>query len=255
MRRALSAIVDGAPSEAERARLGEALVRLTARDVEVVALPAAASPGAARNAALRASRGELVAFLDGDERCASTFLEPACRLLERRPRAGFVTSWLDGVPAQGDRPARPCGAGELLGRPWLLHVPTVLARAALDAVGGFDEALPAGEELDACLRILESGGEGAAIEAPGLRARPFGGALDGKSLASDEARRAARALFDKHAAVVLRHLDAALLGKERTLRDLSVEATRLDGRRVELERRLGELDADLARIARARGER
>jgi len=107
-----------------------------------------------RNLGWRAARGELVQFLDGDMELDAGWLALAAATLPAPPQAAQA----QGAVVEGDRhnlfhrifeldwtprtgPVRSSGGAALY------------RRALLCALGGFDEALPEGEEPDLCWRI------------------------------------------------------------------------------------------------------
>jgi len=119
-----------------------------------------ARQAAARNAGVRAARGEVVAFLDADDVWLPNKLDEQLRLLAANPRLGFVSCnyfEMDAGGARGRevRPGLRDDALEaiLLGRghgpPSTLLVP----RKILDEVGPFDETLPPCEDTDLSWRI------------------------------------------------------------------------------------------------------
>ena len=120
---------------------------------------------AARNAAIAASRGELVALIDHDDQWMPRRLEVTVAALQNGPGAALVYSDVTVVNEAGEesRPS-PVGADtahapsmdEMLARLWPIMPSTVLMRrTAFDRAGGFTESL--GEDLDFWPRIREQG--------------------------------------------------------------------------------------------------
>lgn len=119
---------------------------------------------AARNTAITASSGELLALLDSDDVWLPNKLERQIAELDRHPTAGLVYSFAYRVDEQGERiSGGPC-IGEALrtDRPILSQmilddpVPALTAvfrRSCLDALGGFDESLFGSADWDLWLRI------------------------------------------------------------------------------------------------------
>lgn len=119
--------------------------------------------GSARNRGLRETTGELVTFLDADDRWLPDKLERQLAHLARYPAAGLVTGGECQV-FEWDQPAfylrrPPAGAARLypqvliennIGNPSL----TLVRRACFDQVGVFDEGLRLGQDWDMWIRIL-----------------------------------------------------------------------------------------------------
>jgi glycosyltransferase involved in cell wall biosynthesis len=138
-------------------------VRALGDDRVRVLTPAAGGargPGAARNRAIAAASGDVLAFLDADDLWAPDKLAVQLAELERRPDLGALGGLLryisaDGAPlgvnaqdAAVDR-AR-VAAGALM--PFMLTSTVVPAPAAAE-VGPFDEELPGSEDLDWLARL------------------------------------------------------------------------------------------------------
>lgn len=144
-------------------------------DVRALAMAHPAGAAAARNRAVEHARGELLAFLDDDDRWRPEYLEAQVGLLDAVPEADL--SYADNVETDArGRHARP-DARPLVSYPsplvWLLaecfiHTlsAVVCRRAAFDRVGGFDERLAVVHDLDWYGRILADGGSIAHVAAP-----------------------------------------------------------------------------------------
>ena len=122
-------------------------------------------PSKARNTAIAAARGDLLAFLDGDDLWAPAFLARLLDILAREPDAVLV--WADSQPfgasdgatlMSGAPPSGECDVAALLtGRCVVITSTTVARRRAVVEAGGFDETLHRCEDFDLWLRLVLRG--------------------------------------------------------------------------------------------------
>ena len=133
---------------------------------------APAGPAAARNRALAAANGELIAFLDADDLLLPRYLDSQISLLaratERQRRVGIVTcdaflldydryaeqTYLDIARSRGRRLTF-----ELVLRRNPIYVSSLVPAAIGASVGWFDEELFGTEDFGLWLKILEQGYE------------------------------------------------------------------------------------------------
>lgn len=136
--------------------------------------PTARGPAAARNAGWRRATTELIAFLDADvtpdpdwlAAILPLFDDPAVAAVAPRVRAetGVAVTWSGRAIARYEerRSSLDLGTQEGVVRPLarIGYVPTaalVVRRAALAEVGGFDERLRFGEDVDLVWRLADAG--------------------------------------------------------------------------------------------------
>ncbi|BBX27305.1 mycofactocin biosynthesis glycosyltransferase MftF [Mycolicibacterium alvei] len=138
-------------------------------DVQVLRHVRSKGPAAARNTGLAATQTDYVAFLDSDvvprrgwlEALLGHFCDPAVALVAPRI-VGLHTA--DNVVARYEavRSSLDLGLREAPVVPYgpVSYVPSaaiICRRSALAAVGGFDETMQSGEDVDLCWRLVETG--------------------------------------------------------------------------------------------------
>lgn len=138
-------------------------------DVRVIRHDRSRGPSAARNTGAAACTTDFVAFLDSDvlprrgwlEALLGHFCDPAVALVAPRI-VGLRTA--DNVVARYEavRSSLDLGHHEAPVVPYgpVSYVPSaaiICRRRALEEVGGFDETLTSGEDVDLCWRLVESG--------------------------------------------------------------------------------------------------
>lgn len=136
---------------------------------EILRHPVSKGPAAARNAGMARCDTDFVAFLDSDvvprrgwlEPLLGHFRDPAVVLVAPRvvalsdddgllARYEAVSSALDLGPWKA--PVQPYGPV-----PYVPSAAIVCRRSALSAIGGFDESMHAGEDVDLCWRLVDAG--------------------------------------------------------------------------------------------------
>lgn len=119
---------------------------------------------AARNNGIRMAQGRYISFLDSDDLFLPTKFEKQVAYLDSHPEEAFVQSWYakfdDAGNDLGYRDTSDISGkvypGILLDWSVLLAVPSVVVRAKiLKDVGGFDEAIYWGPDLDLWRRITQ----------------------------------------------------------------------------------------------------
>ena len=152
-------IVDDGSTDATRA----ALQRFSSYDIQLIT-QANQGPGAARNTGIRASSGDLIAFLDCDDIWLPQKIQLQADYLEERPQDSLVGAhswWWDtysdewtvkqrGIP-QGKNKAPEILIHNFVGNPSA----TMFRRELFEQVGLFNETLHWGEDWELWMRILQ----------------------------------------------------------------------------------------------------
>jgi glycosyltransferase involved in cell wall biosynthesis len=121
-----------------------------------------AGPAAARNHGIRMARGDVVAFLDADDRWQPTKLERQIPLLRERVALVYCDNIFvdaEGLAIENYVRTIPMHHGDILlplfCNLFLLTSAVVVPRMVLNEVGGFDEGLPVGEDYEFFLRLAQ----------------------------------------------------------------------------------------------------
>lgn len=179
----------------------------------------------ARNRAIAIARAPLIALLDGDDLYAPAYLSRMIAAIRADPRLGFVScdAIYFGEPRRNGRrfseysPQRaPVTLDRVLRRRFNVFTASILRRDAFDAIGGYDPALPAAEDFDLWVRMLEAGWRGGYVAAPLARYRRRSGSL------SRQTEAMVRALAASYRAAARR------LGNRREGRTAARMATRIE---------------------------
>ncbi len=181
------------------------------------------SPGAQRNAGVKAALGDVVVFVESGETIDGRYLESACERLASREDLAFVASWWRGPGASGlDTLMKPTLDLEaVLGDPDSIPGPVVFRRSAWQAAGGFDEGLLSAEWYEFWIRLLAQGSRGDVIEEVLVDHEPSRDSAYRGRLATDLYVAGMRAVFEKHLRLFRQHIAVALCDRERSLRKLA----------------------------------
>lgn len=139
----------------------------------------------ARNQGVAAARAPLIALLDGDDIYEPAYLSAMRAAIVADPAIGFVScnARFFGDAREGrrfsDQMAQepPVTLARVLAREFNVFTAAIMRREAFDAVGGYDESLCAGEDLDLWIRILEADWRGGYLPEPLARYRRRAGSL------------------------------------------------------------------------------
>jgi len=119
----------------------------------------------ARNRAIQAASGRMIAILDGDDVWAADYLATQMAILDCRPEIDVVTgnAWFlggreDGHPARPTPDPRPAPTlATILDDETAVFIMSVFRRRVWDAIDGFDETLRTNEDYDFWLRAAVAG--------------------------------------------------------------------------------------------------
>jgi GT2 family glycosyltransferase len=152
-------VVDDASGDETPTVLAD-LVASSPLDVRVITLERNSGPAHARNVGWRSAAADVVAFTDDDCVPSPAWLSSGVRAMEHHPGAGIVQGVTLRPLEPYDYTPRTSYREVLEPSPWFEGNNLFLRRAALDATGGFDEAIRwYGEDTIAGWAVLEAGWE------------------------------------------------------------------------------------------------
>ncbi|MCW3002650.1 MAG: hypothetical protein JWQ20_1948 [Conexibacter sp.] len=182
-------VCDDASSDDTAARVQAAAA--TDPRIRLVHTDSNVGPAGARNRALESATGELVAFLDADDRLDPRYLETLLRRYDAEPAGiGIVCcdAWRE--TAEGERLGRytdlhgaPASVGltDILRKNQIL-IASLCPRAAVLDAGGFSLECWGSEDHDLWLRILEAGHRVAYVDEPLVTYRVADGSISSSRL-------------------------------------------------------------------------
>ncbi|MDQ1745783.1 MAG: mycofactocin glycosyltransferase [Frankiaceae bacterium] len=122
-----------------------------------VRLPVNRGPAAARNAGLAATAAPIVAFVDSDVAVSADTLGRLAAMLDDDPALGAVAPRILPAGTRLDMGPRPGVVRPGARTPYVPSTVLVVRRIAVEAVGGFDESLRVGEDVDLVWRLAAAG--------------------------------------------------------------------------------------------------
>lgn len=208
--------------------------------------------GPARNFLLGEAQGRVICALDADDLLHPTYLERTLAALEADPELAFVSTWLRtfGIEEEVYRPTS-CDLETLLAE-CQIHCSSLVRREVLDAVGGYDGAMPhmGDEDWDLWIRILRAGYRGQILPEVLFDYRRRGIDSMGVLCTQGQVRRELwRYKLSKHEEVYREHALSVLERRDRELGTLLQENDALEARLAgELGPRLRARLAELERL-------
>jgi glycosyltransferase involved in cell wall biosynthesis len=173
----------------------------------------------ARNLGLSRARGELVMFLDADDRLRPGAVEKTVAKLDAEPGLTFVSFWAQLFDGENWcwQPAT-CDLPSLLGE-CNLATCALVRRRAVEEAGGFDPAMELGhEDWDLWLRLVERGAAGAILPEILYDYRRRAGSRSSLADRGETYLEIFRVLVERHAGAYRTHAGELLERKERELR-------------------------------------
>jgi glycosyltransferase involved in cell wall biosynthesis len=170
---------------------------------------------AARNLGIASTSAPVLCMVDADDLLAPELFEKSLAVLDARPEVAFVSHWLEAFGAEQWewRPASCDLAAMVLANQ--VNGAALVRRAAVEAVGGFDESMRDGcEDWDLWLTLLERGCHGEILPEILFRYRRRPDAMTAEMLRGDRFARTCKFLAEKHAATYARFAKEAIAARD-----------------------------------------
>lgn len=167
-----------------------------------------AGASAARNKAIRLSKGEYILPVDADNRIHPLYIEEAQTVLESRPEVRVVGCRAEFFGARTGEWKTPAFSKAMLARKNMIDTCAMYRRADWDKTKGYMESCPAREDWDMWLSLFELGGE--FVRLPEIRL--YYRVREGSKRIQDRAlkRKVVDEMNKRHAAYLERYLGGPL---------------------------------------------
>lgn len=167
-----------------------------------------AGASAARNKAIRLSKGEYILPVDADNRIHPLYIEEAQTVLESRPEVRVVGCRAEFFGARTGEWKTPAFSKAMLARKNMIDTCAMYRRADWDQTKGYMESCPAREDWDMWLSLFELGGE--FVRLPEIRL--YYRVREGSKRIQDRAlkRKVVDEMNKRHAAYLERYLGGPL---------------------------------------------
>ncbi len=218
--------------------------------VEVVRAKAASTPGAWRNAGIRATTAEILFFVEPGYRLDPGFCSQGLTALANSKEPMFATTWWSEEAGGGEsRVIVPpgCDLESVLAQPEALHPSSLFRRSLWESLGGFDEGLESFELYDFWIRALSRGFAGTVVE-EALVAHSARDSRHRRGLERARHLPAMNAIFAKHRELFEAHPATVLVSREAALCDLAADYQPILERRRAAEAEVARLNVEIRQL-------
>lgn len=203
---------------------------------------------AARNLGIQNTRAPFICCLDADDRLRPSYLEKALALLEATPEMGFVSCFYElfDEASGACRYPRPRLPGMLARNE--APVSSLFRREAWAAAGGYCESLPAMQDWDLWISILEEGWQAGLLPETLFDYRVRAGSMYSETRKPARFARISSMIYARHEELFRQHLEEVIRLRARFF----AEHVEYSGRQEEsFQRALRELRRQIAILRRA----